>query len=183
MDIEELCAATNRALEDEGIVVTDGRTAARVTPRNIRYYRTIGLIDPPRRDSGRAVYDSSHLEAVVAIKRSQSFGASLDELIEARRHARRPKEPDSRTALRASSSSGLHTTEETSRWSAQHALASVDTLHDWSRSIGLLSWAERADQGWAFRIGASTLSGFGPPPTTDQLDRVRSILTDEGNTT
>lgn len=79
-DIEQLVLRVNRRLVREGIEVVDGRAAAEVTVRNVRYYQTMGLLPPVLRHEGRAGYSTDHVEAVVSIKRSQAQGRSLSEM-------------------------------------------------------------------------------------------------------
>lgn len=57
MNLDELCDEVNRVLLARGISVADGRTASVVTPRNVRHYRTIGLLEPSSRGDGRAEYE------------------------------------------------------------------------------------------------------------------------------
>ena len=49
--------------------------------RTLRYYQTLGLLDPPSRREGRhAVYGYRHLLQAVAIKRLQEEGLRLDHI-------------------------------------------------------------------------------------------------------
>ena len=174
MDIDSLCEEVNAILSEQGIDVTDGRTAPTVNPRNVRYYRTIGLIDPPSREGGRAVYTDDHVEGIVAIKRAQADGISLDDL----RKARELKSVFEGFSRR-----------EPETWSydsAQTALRSNFQLAApppaFNSELHLRSTAEAASSakptgtGWMFRVGPYFLSGFGPPPTDDQLEAVEVLL-------
>lgn len=59
----------------------NGQVRAVPDDRTIRYYGTIGLIDPPSAMRGRtALYGRKHLAQVVAIKRMQSAGHSLADI-------------------------------------------------------------------------------------------------------
>ena len=78
-------------LADRAAAVLDGKAApaasARVTPipdrRMLRYYTTLGLLDPPEMSGRVAYYGRRHLLQVVAIKRLQAGGATLAQIQEA----------------------------------------------------------------------------------------------------
>jgi DNA-binding transcriptional MerR regulator len=56
----------------------DGRVAARVDERLVRYYQSLGLIERPLRYDGRqAVYGQRHLDQVLAVRRLQAEGLTL----------------------------------------------------------------------------------------------------------
>jgi len=181
MDIEELCTVVNELLDAAEIEVADGRTSARVTPRHIRYYRTIGLLPPPQRESGRAVYDHEHVKTVVAIKRAQADGTSLATLKERTDSARtfRPELPVA---------SFMQGYEPTVHYAARmfndslpeddHPVAAQSTwgLSKFSEVFAALNEPQR---GWSVRLGDVTLSGTGTAPTDEQLRRVREVLSDE----
>ena len=66
----------------------DGQRSARVRgvpdQRTIRYYTTLGLLDPPAEMRGRtALYGRRHVFQLVAIKRLQSHGLSLSQVQQA----------------------------------------------------------------------------------------------------
>jgi hypothetical protein len=75
-------------LADRAAAVLDGAPAAsaRVTPipdrRMLRYYTTLGLLDPPEMGGRVAYYGRRHLLQVVAIKRLQAGGATLAQIQE-----------------------------------------------------------------------------------------------------
>jgi DNA-binding transcriptional MerR regulator len=59
----------------------NGQVRAVPDERTIRYYGTIGLLDPPTAFRGRtALYGPRHLAQIVAIKRMQSAGHSLADI-------------------------------------------------------------------------------------------------------
>jgi hypothetical protein len=78
-------------LADRAAAVLDGTAgpavSARVTPipdrRMLRYYTTLGLLDPPEMSGRVAYYGRRHLLQVVAIKRLQAGGATLAQIQEA----------------------------------------------------------------------------------------------------
>lgn len=83
--IEELTALVNRGLETIGC---DGQESGRVRSvpdvRTIRYYTTLGLLDPPVEMRGRkAYYSRRHALQLVVIKRLQLRGMPLVEVQQA----------------------------------------------------------------------------------------------------
>lgn len=169
MDIDELCEIVNRTITEAGIEVTDGRTAQTVTPRNVRYYRTIGLLEPPRRDGGRAVYDDDHVRAIVAIKRAQAAGRSLEEL--------KPRRVDVDTAgLVRMLSPSAEQILETPVFAQSSALSSAAWSEGGLRSQRNRRLAEPTGLGWSVRIGDKVLSGFGPPPDAETLRQLTALL-------
>jgi DNA-binding transcriptional MerR regulator len=76
--IAELADASAAALDALGIAAPNGQVRDRPDVRTIRYYNTLGLIDPPLEMTGRtARYGSRHLLQVLAVKAVQARGASL----------------------------------------------------------------------------------------------------------
>jgi hypothetical protein len=76
--IAELADASAAALDALGIAAPNGQVRDRPDVRTIRYYSTLGLIDPPLEMTGRtALYGSRHLMQVLAVKAAQARGASL----------------------------------------------------------------------------------------------------------
>lgn len=76
--IAELADASAAALDALGIATPNGQVRDRPDVRTIRYYSTLGLIDPPLEMTGRtARYGSRHLLQVLAVKAAQARGASL----------------------------------------------------------------------------------------------------------
>lgn len=76
--IAELADASAAALDALAIAAPNGKVRDRPDVRTIRYYNTLGLIDPPLEMTGRtARYGRRHLLQVVAVKAAQARGASL----------------------------------------------------------------------------------------------------------
>jgi DNA-binding transcriptional MerR regulator len=77
--IKELASRTGAVLGDQAM-----QPSARVRDvpdeRLIRWYATIGLLDPPRRQGRTAWYGARHLLQLVAIKRRQAAGRSLADI-------------------------------------------------------------------------------------------------------
>jgi len=80
--IGELAERAAAALAGEaGRGTGDGRIRAVPNERLIRWYTTIGLVDPPLARRGRvALYGPRHLMQLVAIKRRQAAGRSIAEI-------------------------------------------------------------------------------------------------------
>ena len=55
---------------------------AATSPRTIRYYEEIGLIDPPQRRGNKRLYDDDYLRKLKFIKRLKLLGLSLAEITE-----------------------------------------------------------------------------------------------------
>lgn len=166
MTLNELCAEVNALLEHLGVEIADGRTASVVTPRNVRYYRTAGLVSPPRRVDGRADYDQVHVDEIVNLKKAQASGVSLDELSTGRLKKNqvdvlRPEPVLSRsfdTSVRFNALT-RHSVSEPPSWSLFGVIPQgAFTL------------------GWSIRIGDITLSGPANPPTQEQIDAVAAVL-------
>lgn len=170
MNLSELCAAVNHILDEQGISVSDGRMAPIVTPRNVRYYRTLGLISPPSRVDGHADYAPSHIDEIVFIKKAQVDGVSLEELSLIRADiAKTP--PRSRDF-------SVHLTRSQfySHVSDAEPMVLID---DRNLSIPKPPESLRSEPtvlGWSVRVGDVTLSGQHHPPTQMQLDAVAEIL-------
>src|SRR3954471_19947346 len=78
--ISELAAAATTAPSDEPVQV-NGRTRDMPNERLIRWYTTIGLLDPPLARRGRiALYGRRHLLQLVAVKRRQAGGLAVGAL-------------------------------------------------------------------------------------------------------
>ncbi|HEX2317068.1 MAG TPA: MerR family transcriptional regulator [Thermomonospora sp.] len=78
--ISELAEQAAAALGDEPVRV-NGRVRDVPTARLIRWYATIGLMDPPSGRQGRtALYGRRHLLQLVAIKRRQAAGRSIAQI-------------------------------------------------------------------------------------------------------
>ena len=76
--IAELADASAAALDVIGIAARNGQVRDRPDVRTIRYYATLGLIDPPAEMTGRtARYGGRHLLQVLAVKAVQARGDSL----------------------------------------------------------------------------------------------------------
>jgi DNA-binding transcriptional MerR regulator len=77
----ETLAATDPAGPPSGAARADGRIRDVPNERLVRWYGTVGLVDPPLSRRGRvARYGRRHLLQLVAVKRRQAEGRSLAEI-------------------------------------------------------------------------------------------------------
>jgi DNA-binding transcriptional MerR regulator len=77
----ETLAATDSDEPSPGPVRADGRVRDMPNERLVRWYATVGLVDPPLSRRGRvARYGRRHLLQLVAVKRRQAEGRSLAEI-------------------------------------------------------------------------------------------------------
>jgi len=62
--------------------LTIGEVAARtgLTPRTLRYYEDLGLLQPPRTDGGRRSYDAGTLDRLYRIRLQRSLGRPVAEV-------------------------------------------------------------------------------------------------------
>ena len=76
--IAELADASAAALDALGVAARNGQVRDRPDVRTIRYYGTLGLIDPPSEMTGRtARYGGRPLLQILAVKAVQARGDSL----------------------------------------------------------------------------------------------------------
>ncbi|MFB4305466.1 MerR family transcriptional regulator [Actinomadura sp. GTD37] len=79
--IGELAERAAAALAADGAAQVSGRVRDLPNARLIRWYTTIGLVDPPLGRRGRtALYGPRHLLQLVAVKRRQAEGRSIAEI-------------------------------------------------------------------------------------------------------
>ncbi|MEU5876939.1 MerR family transcriptional regulator [Spirillospora sp. NPDC047279] len=79
--ITELAERAAAALAADGSPQVNGRVRDLPNERLIRWYTTIGLVDPPLGRRGRtALYGGRHLLQLVAIKRRQATGRTIAEI-------------------------------------------------------------------------------------------------------
>lgn len=82
LTMRELVAEVAEQLARVGAPQDNGRVRAVPDERSIRYYTTIGLLDKPTLRGRTALYGRRHVAQIVAIKRLQSAGRSLEEIQE-----------------------------------------------------------------------------------------------------
>jgi DNA-binding transcriptional MerR regulator len=157
MEIQALCNTVNQLIVSEGIKIENGRTSSLVTPRNIRYYCTIGIMPSAKRFDSKSTYDDSHVEAVMTIKRSQMAGMSLKEI-------KAQQQPEN--ALNAFSELVKANTL---------SLNSMMTTRSAQYSLPIFEMSD-SQFGWTVNIGNHQLSGFGVRPNEEQLVAIEQIL-------
>ena len=93
MPLEQLSARINAWCAEIGVTPASGQSGEIVSERNIRYYRTLGLVDPPEGGG----YGEKHLLQLTAVRLLQAqglplrrirellYGRSIQELREIRR--------------------------------------------------------------------------------------------------
>jgi len=101
--LEELAEAVQQWCEEHNIYPANGQAAEEITERNIRYYRTLGLLDPPIGNYAKT-FSKKHKLQLIAIRlfqaqglplrkiRDELYGKSLDDLAALEKQAgKRPK--------------------------------------------------------------------------------------------
>jgi DNA-binding transcriptional MerR regulator len=78
LTLGDLIAAAERFARRARVSASDGRVAAALDERVVRYYQTIGLLQKPERyDGRRAVYGYGHVLQLVCIRALQADGYPL----------------------------------------------------------------------------------------------------------
>lgn len=90
--LEELAQAVREWCEVHQVFPANGQAADEITERNIRYYRTIGLLDPPAGNYVKT-FSNKHRVQLIAIRiyqaqglplrkiRDELYGKSLEDLV------------------------------------------------------------------------------------------------------
>ncbi len=90
--LEELAGAVQHWCEAHRVIPANGQAAEEITERNIRYYRTLGLLDPPLGNYTKTFTDKHRLQ-LIAIRlyqaqglplrkiRDELYGKSLEDLV------------------------------------------------------------------------------------------------------
>ena len=79
--VEELAQEVNEWCDRHGVAPASGQAGERITERNIRYYRTLGLVDAPLAGGG-AGYGEKHRLQLIAIRLLQAQGLPLSRVRE-----------------------------------------------------------------------------------------------------
>jgi DNA-binding transcriptional MerR regulator len=148
------------------LTVDDARVGDEITERTVRYYVTIGVVRPPLRDGNTSVWTNDHVNDLIRVRRAQHNGEPL-------KAVRRQIEAESQSALNNDS------------WRVSNSTAlRFPVLQNqnltMSRSLTsafFLSTHRQSPAGWMVPLSPLLhLSGFGAPPTDDELDAVREAL-------
>lgn len=75
--LDELVAEISAQLQEQNLSLPDRRAAPLPDARSIRYYTSLGLLDPPLIQNRRACYQAQHVEQALLVKALQSTGLSL----------------------------------------------------------------------------------------------------------
>ena len=90
--LEELAGSVQDWCEEHQVSPANGQAAEQITERNIRYYRTLGLLDPPLGNYTRTFTEKHRLQ-LIAIRlyqaqglplrkiRDELYGKSLEDLV------------------------------------------------------------------------------------------------------
>ncbi|PWU17709.1 MAG: hypothetical protein C5B50_10855 [Verrucomicrobia bacterium] len=90
--LEELAGAVQEWCEEHHVHPANGQAAEAITERNIRYYRTLGLLDPPLGNYVKT-FSNKHRLQLIAIRlfqaqglplrkiRDELYGKSLEDLV------------------------------------------------------------------------------------------------------
>ncbi len=79
--IQQVADAVNKWCTDNDIAPVNGQAGEEVTERNVRYYRTVGLLDAPASGSGHG-FSEKHRLQLIAIRILQSHGLPLRKIRE-----------------------------------------------------------------------------------------------------
>ena len=77
--VEQLAEAVNEWCGQHGVAPASGQTGERMTERNVRYYRALGLVDAPVAGGGIG-YGEKHLLQLIAIRLLQAQGLPLNRI-------------------------------------------------------------------------------------------------------
>lgn len=80
--LEELAAEVQAWADKHRILPANGQAAAEITERTIRYYRTLGLLDPPLGNYAKT-FSAKHRLQLIAIRFYQSQGLPLRKIRDA----------------------------------------------------------------------------------------------------
>jgi DNA-binding transcriptional MerR regulator len=148
------------------LTVDDARVGDEITERTVRYYVTIGVVRPPLRDGNTSVWTNDHVNDLIRVRRAQHNGEPL-------KAVRRQIEAESQSALnndswRVSNSTALRfPVLQNQNFTMSRSLTSAFSL----------SPHRQSPAGWLVPLSPLLhLSGFGAPPTDDELDAVREAL-------
>lgn len=81
-NIEELAELINRWCVEHGIIPANGQSGERITERNIRYYRTRGLLDAPGEGAHKRGFSEKHAAQLRAIRLLQARPLPLEKIQE-----------------------------------------------------------------------------------------------------
>jgi DNA-binding transcriptional MerR regulator len=152
--------------ETSHLEVKDRRIGDAITERTVRYYVTIGVVRPPLRDGNTRMWTNDHVNDLIRVRRAQHNGEPL-------KAVRRQIEAESQSALNNDSWRMANSTALRFPMLRNQTFNVSRTL----TSAFNLSAQRQSPMGWMVPISPTLhLSGFGAPPTDDELDAVREAL-------
>ncbi len=77
--VEQLAESVNAWCDRHDVAPASGQAGERMTERNVRYYRTLGLLDAPLAGGGTG-YGAKHLLQLIAIRLLQAQGLPLNRI-------------------------------------------------------------------------------------------------------
>lgn len=77
--LDQLAQSVNEWCDQHRVVPASGQTGERMTERNVRYYRTLGLVDAPLAGGGIG-YGEKHRLQLIAIRLLQAQGLPLNRI-------------------------------------------------------------------------------------------------------
>ncbi len=102
--LDELARAVQDWCEEHHVFPANGQAAEQISERNIRYYRTLGLLDPPLGHYTKSFTDKHRLQ-LIAIRlyqaqglplrkiRDELYGKSLEDLVALEKQVRKGHKP------------------------------------------------------------------------------------------
>jgi DNA-binding transcriptional MerR regulator len=153
------------------LTVDDARVGEEITERTVRYYVTIGVVRPPLRDGNTSVWTNDHVNDLIRVRRAQHNGEPL-------KAVRRQIEAESQSALnddwwRIANSTALRLPVLRNQ--------SLNLSHSLTTAFNIAA-RRQSPAGWMVPLSPLLhLSGFGAPPTEDELDAVREALRERIN--
>jgi DNA-binding transcriptional MerR regulator len=78
---DELAEEVNQWCDRHEVAPASGQAGERLTERNVRYYRTLGLLDPPEMGGGQG-FGEKHRLQLIAVRLLQAQGLPLNRIRE-----------------------------------------------------------------------------------------------------
>lgn len=80
VSIKELAEGVNQWCFDHGVIPANGQAGEKITERNIRFYRTRGLLDAPGSETGehKRGFSAKHIAQLRAIRLLQARSVGLE---------------------------------------------------------------------------------------------------------
>jgi DNA-binding transcriptional MerR regulator len=79
LSAQQLADLVNQWCDEHSVFPANGQTGEQMTVRNVRYYRTLGLLDPPKIGGGQG-FGEKHRLQLIAIRLLQAQGLPLSRI-------------------------------------------------------------------------------------------------------